>query len=87
MIMGDPHLSVADPGFPRRKCQPPRWGRQPIIWSKISQKLHENERNWTHKGDLLHAPPPVLVDVTEGMEVQRLLHYSYNLEVEPFGLL
>ena len=22
--------------------QPSRWGRQPIIWSKISRKLHEN---------------------------------------------
>ena len=39
--------SVADSGFPRPGHQPPRRGRQPIIWPNFSRKLHENERNWT----------------------------------------
>ena len=39
--------SVADPGFPRRERQLPRWRSQPIIGPNFPQKLHENERNWT----------------------------------------
>ena len=39
--------SVADPGFPGFEMTPTaKVGQQPIIWSKNSQKLHENERNW-----------------------------------------
>ena len=40
----------------RRGRQPPMWGRQPIIWSKISRKLHENERIWTRGGRIPGAP-------------------------------
>ena len=36
---------VVDPRFPRRGCQPQRWGHQPIILAKFSWKLHEIEKN------------------------------------------
>ena len=41
----------------RRGRQPPRWRRQPIIWSQFSPKLHENERIWTQRGGASLAPP------------------------------
>ena len=40
----------------RRERQPPRWGRQPIIWSNISRKLYENKRIWTWWGASLVPP-------------------------------
>ena len=43
----------------RRWRQPPRWGRQPVIWSKIFQKLHENERIWIQKGGGASLAPPL----------------------------
>ena len=40
-------ILVADPGN-----QPPRFGRQPIIWPNFPQKLHKNERIWTERGSV-----------------------------------
>ena len=48
--------TVGDPGFPRRG-EPPRWGRQPIIWRNVSQTLYENERNWTEREGTRPWPP------------------------------
>ena len=42
--------------FPHGGRQSPRWGRQPIIWPNVSQKLLENERNWTREGSLTGCP-------------------------------
>lgn len=39
--------AVVDPGFPRREAHLQRWGLQPISWQHFSQKLHENQRDWT----------------------------------------
>ena len=41
-----------DPGFPRSDwgdsgLPTPKTGCQPIIWPQFSQKVYENERNWT----------------------------------------
>ena len=50
--------TVADLGFPRGGgANPQSGGRQPIIWSIISRKLHENERIWTQRGARPWRPP------------------------------
>ena len=36
----------------RRGCKPTRCGCQLIIWPIFFWKLHENERNWTQKGEM-----------------------------------
>ena len=46
--------------FPEEGRQPPKWGRLPIIWSKISWKLHENERIRTPEGGRASLAPPPL---------------------------
>ena len=46
----------ADPGFPRLGGANPEGGVQIFYWSKISRKLHENERIWTQRVVSL-APP------------------------------
>ena len=46
--------------FQRRGRQPPRWECQPIIWSKSSWKLHENEKIWTQSGGARPWRPPPL---------------------------
>ena len=40
---------VADPGFPRRGRQAPRWGAN-LLFDQFFPKLHEHERNWTQRG-------------------------------------
>ena len=47
---------MADPGFLRGGGANPMWGRQPIIWSKISWKLHEHEKILTRGGGVPGAP-------------------------------
>ena len=34
-------IAVADAGFPRRGTSAPRWWLWPIIWPKLTRKLHE----------------------------------------------
>ena len=55
--------AVADPGFPEEGAPTPRWGRQPIIWFKISRKLHENEIIWTQR-EGAHVPGAPLRSAT-----------------------
>ena len=47
--------------FPDGGHQPPRWERQPTILPSFYQKLHENERIWTLRGEghASLAPPPL----------------------------
>ena len=48
--------TVADPEFPRRGGDP-KMGVKPITFLNFSQKLHENERNWTQRGGMCHWRP------------------------------
>ena len=43
------YLSVAEPGFSRRVCQP-------IIWHNVCQKLYENDINYTEAMEVSLAP-------------------------------
>ena len=53
---------MADLGFPRREVPTPKAAVLNYYLVKISQKLHENERNWTQAGHILGAPfdPPMV---------------------------
>ena len=37
--------------------QPLRLDQKPIIWQDFSQKLHQNERNWTKRGARVPRTP------------------------------
>ena len=43
------HNCIRD--FPEKGRQPQRWGHQPVLLANFPQKLHENEKIWTQKGD------------------------------------
>ena len=40
-------LAVVGPGYPRRGRQIQGWGANLLFGQFFSQKVHENERNWT----------------------------------------
>ena len=54
-----PYLSGGSRISQRRGRQLPMWGHQPIIWSKFSRKLHENERIWTQRRGRASLVPPL----------------------------
>ena len=57
-------LAVADPGCPRPETPTPGFGAKTYYFASFfSQKLYENERNWTEVG-VPSAPldPPNLLD-------------------------
>ena len=66
----------------RRGRQPPRWRHQPIIWSKFSQKLHENERIWIQGGGgwgaLPWRPPPLDPSMTWKGPIDLYLCHSHQ---------
>ena len=51
--------AVADPGFPRRGGANPREGAPTYYLTNFSQKLHENEENFTQRGGRASLRPPL----------------------------
>ena len=47
-------VTVAHPGFPRRRAQTPGFREKTIIWKDFCRNLHENERNWAKRGSIGH---------------------------------
>ena len=60
------HTSAgADPGFPQEGPPTLKRGRQHIIFTKVSEKLHEIEKILVRKGERRERPPPPLGSATD----------------------